>query len=169
MITLNSCIQLFWGGGAKKGRGTFILNFLDFEELIRSHSFHGKPDKKEGKYAAIERKLLESSKSCSKLEKIANEERIRGEAKSILLTEDNLAPIHKPAEKSPDLIQGLPDISKLPLSTSRDSVHDSAQLTTNAKENSQQIKDDKYEIDFSFDSDIVSQSSASLNNQADSR
>jgi len=120
MITLNSCIQLFWGGGGKKGRGTFILNFLDFEELIRSHSFHGKPDKKEGKYAAIERKLL-------------------------------------------------PDISKLPLSTSRDSVHDSAQLTTNAKENSQQIKDDTDEIDFSFGSDIVSQSSASLNNQADSR
>jgi len=71
-------------------------------------------------------KLLESSKSCSKLEKIANEERTRGEAKSILLTEDNLAPIHKPVEKSLDLIQGLPDISKLPLSTSRDSVHDSA-------------------------------------------
>ena len=47
------------------------------------------------------------------------EERTRKDAKSILLTEDNLNPIQK---DSPDLIQGLPDFSKLNEDKAVDSV-----------------------------------------------
>ena len=103
------------------------------------------------------------------MEKISNDERIRREAKSILLTEDNLAPIHKPVDKSPDLIQGLPDISKLPLSSSRDSVHDSAQLHASAPDNSQKIKDDKANTEFSFESDKIPSSVVSSNSPAELR
>ena len=84
----------------------------------RSHSFHGKSDKKERKYAALQNRAVSVSerKNAAKqspqpqpvavdainqsspnaamtLEQVIAEEKIRQNAKSILLTEDNLAPL----------------------------------------------------------------------------
>ena len=84
----------------------------------RSHSFHGKSDKKERKYAAMQNRAVSVSerKNAAKhstpqqpnaidainqsspnqsmtLEQVIAEEKIRQNAKSILLTEDNLAPL----------------------------------------------------------------------------
>ena len=64
----------------------------------RSHSFHGKMDKKERKYLALERQQKEEPVRC--------EETVVSGARSILLTEDNLNPISH--QSSPDLIQDLP-------------------------------------------------------------
>ena len=64
----------------------------------RSHSFHGKVDKKERKYLALERQQKE--------ELVRSEETVVRGARSILLTEDNLNPISH--QSSPDLIQDLP-------------------------------------------------------------
>ena len=67
----------------------------------RSHSFHGKVDKKERKYLALERQQKEAA-ACT------CEETVVTGARSILLTEDNLNPITQSHKSSPDLIQDLP-------------------------------------------------------------
>ena len=117
------------GKGARKRRNSGKEN-KDGKGKDRSHSFHGKMDKKERKYAALERvhstdpkfggfsSIIESpqnrSPPTSKLGELNGsqctcEETVVQGAKSILLTEDNLIPI-KNSEKicSPDLIQDLP-------------------------------------------------------------
>ena len=67
----------------------------------RSHSFHGKVDKRERKYLALERHQKEEA-ACT------CEETVVTGARSILLTEDNLNPISQAHKSSPDLIQDLP-------------------------------------------------------------
>ena len=79
---------------------------------FRSHSFHGKSDKKERKYAALQNRAsasnIERKDAAHNIERkesaqqptvnqsidLAAEEKTRGNAKSILLTEDNLAPLN---------------------------------------------------------------------------
>ena len=117
------------GKGARKRRNSGKEN-KDAKGKDRSHSFHGKVDKKERKYAALERinstdpkfggftSVIElPQKRLSPTSKLGKqngsqctcEETVVQGAKSILLTEDNLIPI-KSSEKicSPDLIQDLP-------------------------------------------------------------
>ena len=94
----------------------------------RSHSFHGKVDKKVNRYAASGssdgggpvRTPKRLSSSEARLEEVTRrpasfcqpsrtEQTVAG-ARSILLTEDNLSPVGKKANssRSPDLIQDLP-------------------------------------------------------------
>ena len=84
----------------------------------RSHSFHGKLDKKEKKYVALERKASKEKKYKDDTPETPShcqrEETVFQGARSILLTEDNLIPIssvQRPVTSpvsSPDLIQDLP-------------------------------------------------------------
>ena len=121
-----------------------LYHCLNLRYLPRSHSFHGKPDKKERKYAAIEKKIHESSLSSStNHEKLNREETIRREAKSILLTEDNLAPIANKVDKSPDLIQGLPDTLHRTVSASRDTLHEDAAIDITKEDKDDEQKDNE--------------------------
>ena len=85
------------GKGPRKRKNSGKEN-KDGKGKDRSHSFHGKVDKKERKYLALERHHKEEPVRC--------EETVVSGARSILLTEDNLNPISH--QSSPDLIQDLP-------------------------------------------------------------
>ena len=85
------------GKGPRKRKNSGKEN-KDGKGKDRSHSFHGKMDKKERKYLALERQHKEEPVRC--------EETVVSGARSILLTEDNLNPISH--QSSPDLIQDLP-------------------------------------------------------------
>ena len=105
----------------------------------RSHSFHGKVDKKERKHIALERQNTtgdvkkyknlpinsNNNNSSNNSNNSSAEETVVSGARSILLTEDNLVPI-QPAT-SPDLIQDLPrpeDMVQTMTSTPADTAHD---------------------------------------------
>ena len=102
------------GKGSRKRRSSAKEN-KESKGKDRSHSFHGKVDKKERKYViALERQHSTSvtggqqsgsSKGYSNNSRC--EETVVSGARSILLTEDNLVPIPQPPT-SPDLIQDLP-------------------------------------------------------------
>lgn len=151
------------GKGARKRRNSGKEN-KDGKGKDRSHSFHGKVDKKERKYAALERvnstdpkfgcfnPVIELSPQKvspgSKLGKqngaqCTCEETVVQGAKSILLTEDNLIPI-KTSEKicSPDLIQDLP------VEVSDDCDREEAQDGGEAARNNIETDDDYVEADF---------------------
>ena len=108
------------GKGSRKRKNSGKEN-KESKGKDRSHSFHGKLDKKERKYVAIERKYSSdaankhetSSSSCSSAStsQCQNEELVVQGARSILLTEDNLIPINPTI--SPDLIQDLPKNKEL--------------------------------------------------------
>ena len=85
------------GKGPRKRKNSGKEN-KDGKGKDRSHSFHGKVDKKERKYLALERQQKEVP--------LRGEETVVSGARSILLTEDNLNPISH--QSSPDLIQDLP-------------------------------------------------------------
>ena len=86
------------GKGPRKRKNSGKEN-KDGKGKDRSHSFHGKMDKKERKYLALERHQKPE-------EPVRSEETVVSGARSILLTEDNLNPIS--LQSSPDLIQDLP-------------------------------------------------------------
>ena len=86
------------GKGSRKRRNSGKEN-KEGKGKDRSHSFHGKVDKRERKYLALERQQKEAA-ACT------CEETVVTGARSILLTEDNLNPISH--QSSPDLIQDLP-------------------------------------------------------------
>ena len=80
----------------------------------RSHSFHGKLDKRERKHAGLERQTSADTRHRYKDDISASprhgEETVVTGARSILLTEDNLVPIQS-SVLSPDLIQDLPSLA----------------------------------------------------------
>ena len=80
----------------------------------RSHSFHGKLDKRERKHAGLERQASADTRHRYKDDIAASprhgEETVVTGARSILLTEDNLVPIQS-SVLSPDLIQDLPSLA----------------------------------------------------------
>ena len=94
------------GKGPRKRKNSGKENKEGRQGKDRSHSFHGKLDKKERKYLALERQQKGeealSSPQCN------CEETVVSGARSILLTEDNLNPISQAHKSSPDLIQDLP-------------------------------------------------------------
>ena len=109
------------GKGSRKRKNSGKENKEGKLGKDRSHSFHGKVDKKERKYVALERKASEQDNKKYKDDLPDNPSQChRGEepvvqgARSILLTEDNLIPIKERlssaarAATSPDLIQDLP-------------------------------------------------------------
>lgn len=105
------------GKGSRKRRNS-VKESRESKGKDRSHSFHGKVDKKERKYViALERQHSSSAKGHSSRCEDREETVVTG-ARSILLTEDNLVPISQPPT-SPDLIQDLPkadDIVKAAMS-----------------------------------------------------
>ena len=152
------------GKGARKRRTSGKEN-KEGKGKDRSHSFHGKVDKKERKYAALERVNstdpkfgvfssvieLPQKRTCStsksdkpKRSACTCEETVVQGAKSILLTEDNLIPI-KSSEKtcSPDLIQDLPVEMSDPCDSS-ETVKDEPEMAGNRMEGD----DDYVEADF---------------------
>ena len=88
------------GKGSRKRRNSGKEN-KEGKGKDRSHSFHGKVDKRERKYLALERQQKEAA-ACT------CEETVVTGARSILLTEDNLNPVSQSHKSSPDLIQDLP-------------------------------------------------------------
>ena len=109
------------GKGSRKRKNSGKENKEGKPGKDRSHSFHGKLDKKERKYVALERKISEDNKKYKDDHQDNPSQCHRGEetvvqgARSILLTEDNLIPIKEQrvstaakAATSPDLIQDLP-------------------------------------------------------------
>ena len=109
------------GKGSRKRKNSGKENKEGKLGKDRSHSFHGKLDKKERKYVALERKASEQDNKKYQDDLSDNpsqchrgEETVVQGAKSILLTEDNLIPIKERITStvrtvtSPDLIQDLP-------------------------------------------------------------
>ena len=109
------------GKGSRKRKNSGKENKEGKLGKDRSHSFHGKLDKKERKYVALERKASEQDNKKYQDDLPDNpsqchrgEETVVQGAKSILLTEDNLIPIKERLGStvrtvtSPDLIQDLP-------------------------------------------------------------
>ena len=108
------------GKGSRKRKNSGKENKEGKPGKDRSHSFHGKLDKKERKYVALERKVSEDNKKYKDDNQDNPSQCLRGEetvvqgARSILLTEDNLIPIKERVSTtartatSPDLIQDLP-------------------------------------------------------------